>query len=159
MSEPNTAARPKEAPTQPRLVDGAMTQILVPNDPHEERICLAYLESKYGAIQARVVKALPLARLTDQHTVLVVARRKLKPIMRRQPDPSGMPHEYPVAIEELILDVAEREPIRIASHWQSAADTGGHVNVNSFLELLGVIASPFCVRHRGDENIARLFFL
>lgn len=147
-----------KAPEQ-RLVDSPMTQILIPNDPNEERICLAYLEAKYGELKGRVVKAIPLARLTDQHTVLVVARRKLKPISRRQPDQSGMPHEYPVAIEELIQDVTEREPIRIANHWQAAADTGGHVNANSFLELLGMISSPFCVRHRGDENVARLFFL
>jgi hypothetical protein len=158
MSEPSTQ-KTKDAPAQSRLVDSPMTQILIPNDPHEQRICAAYLESKYGEIKARVVQAIPLARLTDQHTVLVVARRKLKPITKRQPDPSGMPHEYPVAIEELIQDVTEREPIRIANHWQAAADTGGHVNVNSFLELLGIVSAPFCVRYRSDENVARLFFL
>lgn len=154
-----TTEKPRDKAPGPRLVDSPMTQILIPNDPHEERICLAYLEATYGDFKARVVKAIPLARLTDQHTVLVVARRKLKPITKRQPDPSGMPHDYPVDITELILDVTEREPIRIANHWQAAADTGGHVNVATFLELLGVISAPFCVRHRGDENVARLFFL
>jgi len=151
--------KPSSKAPEPRLIDSPMTQILIPNDPHEERISVAHLESKYGDFKARVVKALPLARLTDQHTVLVVARRRRKPVTRRQPDASGMPHEYPIPIEELIQDVSEREPIVIAKHWQVAPDTGGHVNVNSFLELLGVISTPFCVRYRGDENVARLFFL
>jgi len=159
MPEPSIE-KPKDKPTEPRLVDQPMTYILMPNSLHEERIGRAYVEAKYGKdLRAKIVTAIPVARLTEQNTLLVVARERFKPVTRRQPDPSGYPHDYEVPIEELILDVVEREPVKVSKFWLAGDEMGGRLNMNDFIEHLNKISGPFNVRFRGDEGLIRLFFL
>lgn len=157
--KPREAMLPPPLPP-PRLVDKRTTFLLIPNAEHEDRIGRAYIESVYGDdIVARVVQAIPLARLTDESHVIVIARRRIKPVFNRQPDATGMPQEYPIAIEELIQEVKEREPIAIANHWLEDHEMGGKLNTQTFFETLNRAAQPFCVRHRGDEGLIRLFYL
>lgn len=161
MPEPSIQQKPKDE--RPRLVDQVMTYILMPNSMHEERIGRAWVEATYGRnLKAKIVTAIPLSRLTDQHTLMIVARERFKPVTRRQPDPSGMPHDYEVPIEELILDVAEREPVKVSQFWLSGAgvdDMGGRINQDALIEHLNKISGPFNVRYRADEGLIRLFFL
>lgn len=155
-------APPLPPPTRPpeRLVDKRNTYLFIPNSEHEDRIGRFYLEQMYGEdLQARIVQAIPVARLTDESTVIVVARKKIKPVYRRQPDAQGMPQEYPVAIEELAQDIQERPPIYVRDYWLEDLELGGKLDMRSFLETLNKAAQPFCVRHRNDEGLLRLFYL
>lgn len=145
---------------QPRLHDKRTTFLLIPNSEHEDRIGRFYLEQMYGDdIKARVVNAIPVARLTDESHVIVVARTKITAVFRRQPDAQGMPQEYAITLEELIGGVKERDPIAVKNYWLDDMETGGKLNMPEFLETLNKRAQPFCVRHRADEGLLRLFFL
>lgn len=149
-----------EPPPQARLIDKRTTYMLIPNSEHEDRIGRFYLEQKYGEeILARIVQAIPVARLTDESHVIVVARKKVTAIFRRQPDATGMPQEYAIPIEELFLSCTEREPIAVKDYWLEDLEQGGKLDMRAFLETLNQRAQPFCVRHLATEGLLRLFYL
>lgn len=140
----------------PPLWQKRSTFLLIPNDIHEDRIARHYLEQMCGEDfvsgrnkdSARIVQAIPLARLTDDSHVIVIARRKFAPVVRRQPDATGMPQEYPIAIEELMAAIKERDPVAVGSCWLDDVETGGKINMPKFLEQLNDRAQPFAVRQR-----------
>ena len=151
-----------EAPKKERLVDKRTTFLLLPNSEHEDRIGRHYIDQLYGELPetgARIVQAIPAQRLTDEHCIVVIARKRIRECFRRQPDATGMPQEYPVAIEELVLDVKEREPIAIKDYWLDDLETGGKLDMPRFMTALNKAAQPFCVRYRATEGKLRLFYL
>jgi hypothetical protein len=162
MSDTKPSARAGETSKQPepeqKLIDKRTTFLLVPNSEVEDRICRAYLEAKYGDnLKALIVSAIPVQRLTDQHAVIVVARKKTKPITVRQQGPDGMPQDYPIPMETVIQDVTERGPLMVEKFWLPDAELGGVVDQTALIVALNQIAQPFCVRFRADEGLIRLF--
>jgi|SRR3954471_11529281 hypothetical protein len=147
-------------PEEQKLIDQRTTYLLIPSGEVEDRICRAWIEKAYGDnFRAQVVSAIPIVRLTDQNHLLVVARKKIRPITRRQQGPGGMPEDYPIAIEELTQEVSQRGPLRVADYWLEATEVGGSVDQTRLIVALNQISQPFCVRYRADEGLLRLFYL
>lgn len=144
---------------EPRLVDLETTYVLIPDGEVETRIAHAWIEKQYGDnFKAQVVTAMPLVRLRPGDALLIVARKKLASITRKRESASMAPEWYPVDIEELMLDVRERGPLRIEDHYIKGGVIGGQVDTTSLIVAINQLASPFCVRHRADEGLIRLFY-
>ena len=145
------------APALRKLEDERTTYFLLPNDVHEMRIGRYYLSRKYGEeFKALIVSAIPVARLTQDHIVIPIVRKTLKPVSRNQPGPNGVPESYPVSDDELADGVTERGPVHVAKHWREGGEMGGFVAKDELREALNRCVGPFNVNLRDDEGLIRL---
>jgi hypothetical protein len=163
----STATESAAAAKPNPLLNQRTTYLFIPYDEIDSKISMHFIEAKFGdSIRAQVVRAIPVQRLTEQHTIIVVARKLIKPVTRRVPGPDKMPEEYHVPIEELAFGaegqhgagVIAHPPIRVAEHWREDehADMGGTLNEETLFPAINRVSAPFYVRHRSDEGLIRL---
>ena len=158
MTQTATQAKAAADPAQ-QLIGQRTTYVIVPNDEHEWRIVRHYIERKYGDdFRAQVVRAVPFLRLSEQHTIWPICRKRLRPITITKPGPGNVPESYPLTDDELAEDVLEREPLRVAQHWadDQFSDMGGVLRQDTFFEALNKRISPFHVQYRSDEGLLRI---
>jgi len=151
-------ADPPPAQKLPALLGQRTTYLLIPHDEHETRIARHWISNKYGEdFKAQVVRGVPLIRLTEQHTIIVIARRRIKAITRRQLGAGGMPEDFEIDLDELAVEVVEREPLKIATLWRDDnEETGGSIDLENFWPALNKRSAPFHCQFRADEGIVRL---
>ena len=120
-----------------------------PNDESENLIALEWLAKHYPDTgshgQVRYTTALNLDKLTDEHTVIVLARTKKRTHAREtERDQHGIAKVVQRKPEDLIGEIVESPPVHCKDHWQGQEyGTEGELNVNTFMNAIGKVCTPF----------------
>lgn len=148
-----TQTQPKQsAPQAQPQRDMSKTYLLGPSDENENAIALAWLEKAHPDANTpghvRYVTSLLLDRLTEEHTVIVLARTKKRTdALKTERDHNGIAKVIRSTPEELAAEIVEGKPIRCADHWIGQVDgIEGELNTQTFLEALGKTSTPWSVK-------------
>jgi hypothetical protein len=138
---------------------GEKDYLISPTDENEHRIAVAWIEKHYPSINTpgnpRFTTALPVDRLTPEHTVRVLARmgRKLTPALRTERNAQGESKVHRATDEELASELSLSAPVAVRKHWMSPADgQEGEIIVSSFLEELGNVCVPYCPKWKPEDG-------
>lgn len=150
------AARPIAAkPEDP----GNLHYFLLVEDEHEEAAGREFLNNKYGESGpkgSKRVTNIRIGRLTEEHVVIPVVRRKPAEGLRKVQD------EASKRVTTVRLDpvegMVECEPVRCCNYWEASTheDGDGTLNMAGFLEAVGKSCTPAAPRYRRDDQILRL---
>lgn len=146
------AAKADDKPKAPLVQDSYETYFLVPQGGAEFSIAREYLKKMYPTSEGRLTTEIPLDRLTDRNTVIVLLRTEGTAAEAVILNPTAgnssirrLPHK------ELAEEVVESDPIACKAFWTKGGRfNDGVVDVASFLEALGKAASPLAVKLRED---------
>jgi hypothetical protein len=142
----------KQPAPQPQR-DLSKTYYLGPSDENEHQIALAWIDQNHPNAnkpgQVRYVTELRLDRMTEEHTVIVLARtgKKRTPARETERDHNGIARVITREPETLIGELSESKPVYCKDHWFGQEDgTEGELVVHTFLEAIGKACSPWAVK-------------
>src|SRR6478672_6843810 len=110
--QPQMQSTKQSAPTAQPQRDMSKTYFFGPSDENEEKIALAWLMKSYPEANTpghvRYVTNLLLDRLTEEHTVIVLARTKKRTdALKTERDPSGIARVIRSTPEQLAEEIIE----------------------------------------------------
>lgn len=152
-----TAVDKATLPSSPQM--SADTYFVALADDDEFQIAKAYVKAMYPQTAAKLVRELRLDRLTDKHTVIALRRDdERSPVAVLEPSPTGQrqPRRRPAV--ELIGEIREAPPIRVAEFWGPGLDGDGEVDSSGFMSALGTRAIPAAVKNYPTQKTLKLAY-
>lgn len=155
------------ARAEPQPAHNENVYFIAIDDPYESAIAKAYIAAKYPGTKARFRTSINLNRLSEKHVVIALIRGEDRsPLERSARDDRGVAHIVRTSPKDLIHEIRECKPIRVADHWlrrhgaDEYDDDDGQINADSFMTELGTRATPICPRtHIGTPDVLKLQFV
>lgn len=149
--QPQTQSNKQQPAQAAPARDMSKVYFLGPSDENEHAIALEWLEQNHPNANkpghVRYVTDLKLDRMTEDHTVVVLARTKKRTdALKTERDHNGIAKVVRHKPEELIGELVENRAVHCKDHWMAEDGTEGELIVHTFLEALGKTCSPWAVK-------------